>query len=269
MASKRGTVTREKVTRPMNRDEFLSYVRTAYGEGLPDVLGKQGYAERLWEITLETGLKNEACDGGFFSCTTVGGPGRGRLVMITDHSEEFPGGNSRRRVAGTPAVGYTSPSATPKTVNTPKLKENVMPARPKAKVAAQVEEPEVEETDEAPAGKNWAKILEKDITPTMEDFATWLDEEVLQPNGTSLETLGAEDPVRLVSLAGTQRMEFQQSEFNKTQRANRKATRAAAVIEEDDEEEADEAPAPKATKRPTSARPKPRGKVAATTDAPF
>ena len=86
----------------------------------------------------------------------------------------------------------------------------------------------------------------------MVDFHQWLEESV----GIKLD-------LRSVALGGTLRMEFQRSDFNKEQRAARRAERAAGRQADEEEEEA---PAKAATK-PKPAPPK--GRAASTkTPAP-
>ena len=86
------------------------------------------------------------------------------------------------------------------------------------------EEEEGEEDDDDDEPSDYTPYLTKDITPTMEDFAEWINREV-----GDINVLGAEDPVRLVALAGTLRMEFQRSDFNKERRAERQAASAKAA----------------------------------------
>lgn len=119
-------------------------------------------------------------------------------------------------------------------------------------------EEEDEESDEAP---DYTPYASKAITPVMEDFAQWIDDEIFQPTGTSIAEVGADDPVRLIAIAGTVRMEFQKSEFNHRRREERKKEKAApkAVAKP-----AAKAPAAKATAKPAAkVAAKPAAKVAA------
>jgi hypothetical protein len=107
-------------------------------------------------------------------------------------------------------------------------------------------EPEVTE-DEV---RDYSTYAEKPITATMTDFADWIVEEVF---GGDQKAFDNAEPTRLVSLAGTLRMEFQRSELNKTRRAERQAARVAGNDAEEGEEET--APAPRATRGRAAAAP--------------
>lgn len=111
-----------------------------------------------------------------------------------------------------------------------------------------------ESDDDAPDYTPYASKL---ITPVMQDFADWMDFAIFKPVGESIAKIGKTDPVRLVAIAGTARMEFQRSEFNKSRRAERQAEAAAA--------KAAKAKAPKATK-PAAVKPtaKPTAKASVT-----
>lgn len=92
------------------------------------------------------------------------------------------------------------------------------------------EEDEEEDDDEEDSDAvDYTPYATKAITPTMEDFAAWMNQEIFEPVGSSIEQCGAEDPVRLVAIAGTARMEFQRSQFNIDRREARKNEKAAAV----------------------------------------
>jgi hypothetical protein len=80
-------------------------------------------------------------------------------------------------------------------------------------------EEDEEEDGEEPV-KDYTPYASKAITPTMQDFHDWLNIEVGDLSGM--------DPARVVSLAGTLRMEFQKSEFCHERREERKAAAAAA-----------------------------------------
>lgn len=86
---------------------------------------------------------------------------------------------------------------------------------------AEEEEGEEQEQDLTP-------YLNKGITPTMAAFSEWIDLYICQPGGTTLEELAASDPARVVAVAGTTRMIFQASAFNKQRREEAKAEAAAA-----------------------------------------
>jgi hypothetical protein len=108
------------------------------------------------------------------------------------------------------------------------------------KRGAAVAEPEVDETEDGV--KDYTIYAEKDPTPTMQDFADWLIEEV----GLEFKSSQHEDEFRTgVRLGGTLRMEFQRSDFNKERKAERRAARAEenGADEVDETEEAPAKPA--------------------------
>lgn len=122
------------------------------------------------------------------------------------------------------------------------------------------EEEDEEDEDEESEATDYTPYASKAITPVMADFAEWIDTEIFQPVGTSIQEVGAEDPVRLIAIAGTVRMEFQKSEFNRTQRERRQAEAKAAKAAP--KAVAKAAPAPKA-KVAAKAAPAAKAKVAA------
>jgi hypothetical protein len=87
------------------------------------------------------------------------------------------------------------------------------------------EEEDDEEEDEAGEQPDYTPYASKPITVTMQDFAEWMNFAIFEPVGSSIEEVGAEDPVRLIAIAGTARMEFQRSDFNKSRRAERQTDR--------------------------------------------
>lgn len=90
------------------------------------------------------------------------------------------------------------------------------------------EEDDEDDEDDESEVVDYTPYADKAITDTMADFAEWIDAEIFQPTGTSIQEVGAEDPVRLIAIAGTVRMEFQRSDFNKERRLERQAEKAAA-----------------------------------------
>jgi len=90
------------------------------------------------------------------------------------------------------------------------------------------EEDDDDEDDEDDDTPDYTPYASKPITPVMQDFAAWMDFAIFEPTGTSIAEVGADDPVRLVAIAGTARMEFQRSAFNKERRSERQAEAAAA-----------------------------------------
>lgn len=220
-----------------------------YAEAIKHIQVNYGYDEdratRCVEIAISIGRNwPSSCpvDDGFFIVRYHGTKGKGFLSR--QFTIEPP--LSHQKVAAGLQTAYTPK----RNIQSRPTRGELMPPRGRTK---QVDaEPEVEETDEA---RDYTIYAEKDVTPTMQDFAEWIVAEVYDGNQKAFD---AEDPVRIVSLAGTLRMEFQRSELNKTRRAERQAARASAATETDEAEE-DEAPA-------TPAR-STRGKATATKGA--
>lgn len=90
------------------------------------------------------------------------------------------------------------------------------------------DEEEDEEDEDEESASDYSFYASKAITPTMQDFAEWMDQEIFVPVGSSIKEVGKTDPVRLIAIAGTARMEFQKSDLNKERRAQRQAEAAAA-----------------------------------------
>lgn len=81
-----------------------------------------------------------------------------------------------------------------------------------------------EDDEDEEAAKDYTVYADKEPTPTMSDFADWLEEEV----GLEFETEQEAAIFRMgVRLGGTLRMEFQRSDFNRERRAERKSAKAA------------------------------------------
>jgi hypothetical protein len=179
-----------------------------------------------------------------------------RVVGVTVVTKKKSSGSPPDRVALPAATGYTG--RLPKVKNSSRPKEREM-ARGRA-AAAPVEEVEVEEAED------YTVYATKTITATMDDFATWIVDEVYGGDEAAFKKASSE---RIVSLAGTLRMKFQASDFNIEQREARKLEREAARAEVAVEPE-DEAPAPKpkrgraaATEAPAPAAAPKRGRAAA------
>jgi len=88
----------------------------------------------------------------------------------------------------------------------------------------EVEDEADEDEDDSP---DYTPYASKSITPTMVDFAQWMDDKIFKPIGSSIKEVGKTDPVRLIAIAGTARMEFQKSDFNIRRREERKQEAAA------------------------------------------
>lgn len=139
--------------------------------------------------------------------------------------------------------------------------------------AAEPDEVEDDEEDEGtPAAKDYTQYATKNLTPTMQDFAAWVIDNVFEGDE---EAYSEADPDRLIALGPTLYHDFQRSDFNKEQKEARRQERASASDDEEDEEEeqpkrgrgAVKAPATKAaaTKAPATKAP---AKAAATKAPP-
>jgi hypothetical protein len=256
------TTRREPVTQPLDRKAFIDYVAEAYGM-------RRDHAGRCFDITLEFGLKNQPCSGGFFSCSVIEVLGMSRFVMITDNS----GPSTKKNSSGSPGkvvsrspVHYTSSGTALSASATRPSKEIIMPARGR-KPAAQVEpEPEVEEEAEATdnGARDYTAYATKPPTPAMVDFHDWLVDIGASPEfATQKEKEAFKHGVRL---GGTLRAEFQKSDLNQKNRAARRAERATAAPESEVEAEPEvTVPKPRgrtAAPKPAAAKPRGRGKPA-------
>jgi len=143
----------------------------------------------------------------------------------------------------------------------------IMPPRGRTKVA---EPAEVEEEIEEAPEKDFTAYREKNLTPTMRDFTTWIIDNVYEGDE---DAFGKTEPERLVALGPTLYHDFQRSDFNKEQKAARKAERAAGNgAPEEEAEETEETPKPARTTRtagkaPAKAAPARRGRGRATAGA--
>jgi hypothetical protein len=188
-------------------------------------------AYRVIEIAQEYGESREPIADGSISVKRAGGS-----TFYVEINRVNPSVRNRPVQVAQSSDGRYS-SSTGK-----KGKADTIPGKQRSRTMprkAAVTEPEVDETDEAP---DYTVYADKDITPTMEDFHEWLEQEV-----------GIELDLRSVALGGTLRMEFQKSQFNKDRRAQRQAERAAGNGASENE---DEAPTPRRGRGKAAAEPK-------------
>jgi hypothetical protein len=218
----------------LNRVQAIEHIEITYGYD-------RDRATRCVDIAIQIG-KNwpNSCpvDDGFFIVRFVGLTSKG--FRTKQFTIEPP--LSHQKVAAGRQAAYTP---TRKLVSTPsRPRGEIMP--PRGRTAQVDAEPaEAEETE-----RDYTIYATKDVTATMEDFAEWIVQEVYEGDQKAFDK---EDPVRIVSLAGTLRMEFQRSDLNKTRRAERQAARAAGNGAEADEDEA----APITPAKRTAAKPRP------------
>jgi hypothetical protein len=235
----------------LSEEDTWRYMYEHFGVGYP-------LTRRVTQIARENGVTVEPWDKGAF---TVRLYGRNSFLI------EDGAGGSVDHVAPAPVRHYSkSPESrparpVPAVKKSSSRKGNVMAPR---RGTAPAPEPEVEEVEAEEGERDYTVYATKPVTATMEDFAQWLHEEV-----GDINEMGANDPVRLVALAGTLRMEFQKSDFNRTRREERRAERAQARAAEPEEaEEEAPAPAPKPGRgraaKPVAAATAPAGKPAAT-----
>jgi hypothetical protein len=213
-------VNKEQVTTPLERAAFIAYVTQVYEK-------KIDVADRLFDIALEFVNKAEPCAGGLFWCTPVLVGGK-RMVVITDDSGpsrqtgKVSSTKPAKRVAQSVPVGYSQRVTETAKAAQPRRSKNTMARTPKTAENTEIEEvteETVEETNED-GTRDYTVYADKPVTAAMADFHEWLNAEV--------GDLAEMDTERIVSLAGTLRMDFQRSEFNIERRAQRQAEREEA-----------------------------------------
>lgn len=243
----------------LSEEDTWRYMYEHFGVGYP-------VTRRTTQITRENGVGVFPWEKGAFTV---------RLYGSNSFLIENGASGSVDHVAPRPATQYTKPLTkdrrpAPRVAaagpSSPTKGREIMAPKRGAAAAKPAPEPEVEETEETEetGERDYTVYAEKPVTATMEDFAQWLHEEV-----GDINEMGKNDPVRLVALAGTLRMEFQKSDFNRDRREERRAERAAAREAEPEaaEEEAEEAPAKPARGRaakPASSTSKPAASKPAT-----
>lgn len=214
------------------------------------------WAAHVCEIARQFGEKAEPVASGYVTVTWS--KAQGYTIQLPGSKKVFSA-----TLAKAPATRYSQS----KNVRQPKLKEQAMPGKTGGATATEPEEAE----------KDYTVYANKEPTATMVDFATWLKD----VTGIEFKTPAAEAAFdKGVALGGTLRMEFQRSDYNKEQRAERAAARAEANGAA--EEPAEETPKPARRGRPaksasTDETPKPaasrrgrgRGAAAASAEAPF
>lgn len=220
-------------------------------------------ARRILNIAWEFGNKAEPCPGGYVHVHYQGPGDGGHLFSVVEHI----GNTSRKGVPDTAESDYTQPitrkpgrSSGKATVS---RKERTMPASRRARQA----DPEPAEVN---GQEDYSKYLTKELTPTMVDYATWMDQNL--PGWDKLEV------DRILALGSTMYPKFQKSDFNIEQREARAAQSAPPAESEPAKPAArggrrsgSTATAKPATGKP--ARAGTRGRAAATSgatpDAPF
>lgn len=185
-------------------------------------------ARRILNIAWEFENKAESCPGGYVHVFFFGRSGSTvpwmdePLWAVVEHIGKNAVVKSRGEV-------YTERSnVKPSSV----ARRNEMPPRKRPAAKPAEVKPEVEET--AANGSrskldNLQKYLEKDLTPTMQDYVQWFVENVADP-----EDLVSD---RLIALAVNFYSEFQGSDFNIERREARRAARNGDVEAEEAESE--------------------------------
>jgi hypothetical protein len=192
-----------------------------------------GRAKRLLEIARIHGYKAEPCMGGIVGirCHGTRPSGINFAYSIEDRTGNSPG-KPAARVAEGNALGYNhGKNLTRKTARgipmpPSRTRTRTRPAQPPA-------EPEVNESNgEAPDQDAIIdRYLTKALTFTQSDFIEWFD-----ANVTDHVALGKTDPDRLMILANQTYGMFQQSDFNRDRKAERKAEREQAAAAETEPE---------------------------------
>jgi hypothetical protein len=221
--------------------------RISEGPLFDQLVDKYGFrddvAERILEIARRVGPNAVPVSNGFITITY-----QGRSLNVPHYRKyivETHTGNIARKVAHPVRMNYNSSSDVPVPPN--RKKGANMATRRTAK-AAPVEEPE--EVEEA---GQFDGHLTKNLSPTMQDYAVWFEDNVAP--------LDDVDPARLLALGSSLYPHFQKSEFNQERREERKSARSSAV-EEPEEEELEEEPA-KPARRPARSAAKPEVKASA------
>jgi hypothetical protein len=213
-----GQLCERALVTPLFAWEMSSYLTHNYG--IP-----KAQAEAIVRIAAIHGAKAEAHSRGYL---TVRLTPSGSKFVLQDRYDGRGYGKPARAIASTARVGY----------------DRTLPGKPRNRTLhggnrnmprrAQVAEPE----PVAEEPKSYTQYADKAPTVTMEDFAEWLVDEVFGGKYPG-DFDSFMDGVRL---GGTLRMEFQQSAFNKTRRADRQAERATGNGDAEPEAPAAKAP---------------------------
>jgi hypothetical protein len=227
-------------------------------------------ARRLLNIAWEFGQKAEPCPGGYVHVWYHGKDDTNTLLFsVVEHI----GPSARKGVAQPTEKDYTQEETVPsrygsgKAATRNRRKESAMPPK---RTRAAAPEPEVAEANGDAV--DFKKYLTKPISPTMSDFAEWMDQEV--PGWDKVEV------DRILVIGVTLYSHFQKSQFNIDRREARRAEREAAAPEPEPAAPARSgrgrsrtAPAPS---KPAAAKSAPRASgraktraTAAAGDAPF
>lgn len=211
-------------------------------------------ALRLWGQAIDKGQAMHGLPNGP-GYAIISRIGTGSLVQIEIGSPAALNlsGRNTETVASKRTGQYSSRIASGEVPYRSQKGSTTMPPRRVAR-AKPAPAPEPEPTEEA---KDYTVYATKQITPIMEGFADWLRQEV-----GDIDKMDAD---RIVSLAGTLRMEYQKSEFCQELRERLKAERAAGTTEaEEEEEEAPARPVRRGSAKPVAAK-APAGKPTAPT----
>lgn len=247
-------------------------------------------ARKILNIAWEFENKAEPCEGGYIHVFYHGwSPPTGNVAVpryhlfaIEDHT-----GKTREKTAGKVAVvnatrynqGDRMPSKYSSAKATTMRRNTMPPSRTRTRQPAAAPEPEPEVTASNGEAPDQDAVIEryltKNLTATQEDFIEWFDDNV-----TDHVALGKTDPDRLMILANQTYGMFQQSDFNRDRKAERKAQRESAAAAEPEPEPEPVRPAARRGKgrpaaapeqaAPAPARPARRTRTAASTaSAPF
>ena len=219
------------------RELMASEMKTGNGEIMVLITGEQALARltldcrfpeakarRLLNIAWEFGQKAEPCPGGYVHIWYHG-------MDDTDHHVysvvEHIGPVTRKyAMANSEGVAYTEGNSSTQTTAKQRKVKTMPPRRTKPATPA----PEVAEANgSASKLDNVQKYLDRDNTPTLADYAEWFGVNVVDPTQI--------DADRLIGLAVTFYGEFQASDFNRDQKAARKAEREVAQPEAEPEPE--------------------------------
>jgi hypothetical protein len=186
-------------------------------------------ARRILNIAWEFGNKAEPCPGGYVHVFYHGQAGK-RMPSINEplwSVVEHLGPVTRKwgnEVAISHGMAYTEG----KRSITTHRKGKTMPPR-RTQRNAPPPPPEPEANGSTSKLDQVQKYLTKNITPTLQDYAEWFEQNVADPTTLDVD--------RLIALAVTFYGEFQASDFNRDQKAARKAERERATADGQDEPE--------------------------------
>lgn len=182
-------------------------------------------ARRVLNIAWEFGEKAEPCPGGYVHVYYHGQEGGAHCFSVVEHlgpaaAKEALELSAEKRYTQRKQTTQQPKGARKET----KMARTATASAPAARRGRKpAPEPEPEANGEAP---DLQRYLTKPLTPTMEDYVEWFEDNVAE-----LRSLSRDLP-RILYLGVTLYKQFQESDFNVQQREARRAERASAAPEE-------------------------------------